>query len=109
MSELIELTPDLIELTPDLLDSIGKAIDSRKEKIAATYPELIAKCDYETRLAITADVFRKIVDHATEGGSFRYLIYERLGFGADAYLPLYDAGGMTISNEFTLTEAREEQ
>ncbi len=40
-----------------------------------------------------------IVNHAVEGGLSRYLIYDRLGFRPDAYVPLYSEGGMTISNE----------
>lgn len=64
--------------------------------------ELVEKCDYETKLAVTSWVMKNIVDHASEGGSFRYLIYTRLGFNLDAYVPLYSAGGMEISNEFDL-------
>lgn len=64
--------------------------------------------DAEARLWWTAQVFRSIVEHAREGGSFRQLIYGRLGFDVDAYAPLYLAGGMTISNEFILAEAGEE-
>ena len=44
---------------------------------------------------------RHIVEHADEGGSYRYLIYDRLGFGPDAYAPLCSSG-LTISNEFDL-------
>jgi hypothetical protein len=64
--------------------------------------EIFKECDYDTKLAVTAWVMENIVEHAKEGGSFRYLIYERLGFKSDAYVPLYDAGGMVISNEFDL-------
>jgi hypothetical protein len=60
--------------------------------------------DLETRLACAAHVIRKIVDHGKEGGTFRYLIYDRLGFGPEAYIPLYMAGGMHISNDFDLNE-----
>lgn len=63
---------------------------------------LVDNCDYETKLAITAWVFRNIVDHAKEGGSYRYLIYDRLDFGPDAYVTLFNAGGMDISNEFDI-------
>ena len=63
--------------------------------------EIVKKCDYDTKLAITQWVFKHIVDHAEDGGSYRYLIYERLGFSTDAYAPLLD-DGMTISNEFDL-------
>lgn len=64
--------------------------------------ELVERCDYDTRLAVTAWVIKNVVDNGTEGGSFRYFIYDRLGFGPDAYVPLYEAGGMTITNEFDL-------
>lgn len=66
--------------------------------------ELVEKCDYDTKLAVTAWVFQHIVEHAKEGGSFRYLIYDRLGFDIDSYIVLYEAGGMDISNEFDLTQ-----
>lgn len=68
------------------------------------YEDIVAKTDYETKLAVTAWVFRNIVEHAMHGGSFRHLIYERLRFNMDAYVPLYDAGGMVISNEFDLNQ-----
>lgn len=71
------------------------------------FPEmdkLVENCPYETKLAVTAWVFRNIVDHAQEGGSFRFLIYGRLGFDTDAYVPLYEAGGMEISNEFDMSQ-----
>jgi hypothetical protein len=64
--------------------------------------KLVEECPYETKLAVTAWVMKHIVEHAKEGGSYRYLIYERLGFSLDAYVPLYDAGGMEISNEFDM-------
>ena len=63
--------------------------------------ELVDKCDYDTKLAITAWVMKHIVEHARDGGSYRYLIYTRLGFDMDAYGALLD-DGMTISNEFDL-------
>jgi hypothetical protein len=95
-----------VELTPALMKTIGAAITERTADIASRYPALVEGCPYETRLAVAAWVFKAIVDHAQEGGSFRYLIYNRLGFQPDAYLPLYEAGGMTISNEFDLTKER---
>ena len=64
--------------------------------------DLVENCDYDTKLAVTAWVFKNIVEHAREGGSYRYLIYDRLGFDLDAYVPLFEAGGMEISNEFDI-------
>lgn len=91
-----------VQLTPELLEDIRQNLDERTKEIEEVYPKLVAECPYDTKLAIVAWVFEHIVAHAKEGGTFRYLIYDRLGFGLDAYVPLYYAGGMTISNEFTL-------
>lgn len=48
----------------------------------------------------TAWVFRKLRAHLVEGGTFRKLIYDRMGYDPEAYSPLYNAGGMDISNAF---------
>jgi hypothetical protein len=63
--------------------------------------EMADKCPSKLKLAVTRWVMKHIVDHAREGGSYRYLIYNRLGFGPEAYAPLCD-DGMTISNEFDI-------
>jgi hypothetical protein len=68
--------------------------------------KLVDECPYETRLAVTAQVFRSLCTHAREGGSFRFLIYDRLGFDSDAYSVLYLAGGMVISNDFILSNEK---
>lgn len=60
--------------------------------------EIVEKCPYETKLAITRWVFQNLSKHMDEGGSYRYLIYNRMGFEGNAYVPLYDAGGQEISN-----------
>jgi len=44
-------------------------------------------------------VFEKIVENADVKGSYRHLIYDCMGFGPEAYAPLYRAGGMFITNE----------
>ena len=100
-------TEGLTELTPELLERMRASMSERRADIAARYPALVENCPYETRLAVTAWVFKAICDHAKERGTFRYLIYDRLGFGHDAYMPLYLAGGMEISNEFSLTGPNE--
>ena len=51
------------------------------------------------KVAVVQWAMKHIVNHANEGGSYRYLIYSRLGFSPIAYAPLCD-DGMTISNEF---------
>lgn len=57
---------------------------------------------YEHRLAAAVHIFSEICEHARHTGSFRYLIYDRLGFDNNAYTDLYLAGGMDISNGFNL-------
>ena len=56
----------------------------------------------EHKLAVTQWVFKHLVEHAKEGGTYRYLIYDRLGFGPEAYAPLC-SDGITISNEFDIS------
>ena len=93
---------DTVTLTPELAQQIATDLRERTAEIEATYPKLVEECPYETRLAVAAWVMKAICEHAREGGTFRHLIYTRLGFGPDAYLPLYLAGGLEISNEFEL-------
>lgn len=63
------------------------------------FDDLVAKYDYQTKLDTAAWVISKIDEHGQDPGSFRGLIYGLLGFGPDAYVPLYEAGGMNITNE----------
>lgn len=79
-------------------EDIYEAFKKYDDKLA----KMVEECDYELKLAITQWVMKHIVDHARDGGTYRYLIYDRLGFDADAYGVLLD-DGMTISNEFDLT------
>ncbi len=68
------------------------------------------KTDNDVKLALTAYVFRQLTEHMKEGGSYRYLIYDRLGFGPEAYTALYVNGGMDLSNAFCdLREKGEEE
>jgi len=62
--------------------------------------ELREKRAQKDRLEIIAEVFAHLRAHLDEGGTFRYLIYDRLGLGPESYAELYGAGGMRISNAF---------
>ena len=42
-------------------------------------------------------VLSKVLQHIREGGTYRYLIYYRLGYGMEAYTYLLDEG-MSVSN-----------
>lgn len=61
------------------------------------------KTDEDTKLALTLYVMEQIWEHAKDGGSYRSLIYSRLGFSIKAYSYLYPVG-MNISNEFEVKE-----
>jgi hypothetical protein len=63
------------------------------------FDELVFKYDNQTKLDIAAWVISKIDNHGNNPGSFRHLIYTLMGFGPEAYVPLYEAGGMNITNE----------
>lgn len=97
----------VVELTSEVLAELRKALSARMKHIENNYPKLVEACPYEMRLAIAAWVIEKVVEQARDGGSFRYFIYELLGFNEDAYVPLYTAGGMTITNEFVISEPDE--
>lgn len=43
-------------------------------------------------------VFEMLLKNKQQGGSFRYLIYDLMGFSGAAYTPLYKAGGQEIVN-----------
>lgn len=92
-------------LTDDEWTKLQAHIAAQRDATEGELEELLANCPYDTRLAVTAWVFRQLCAHAREGGSFRHLIYDRLDFGLDAYATLYIAGGMSLSN--LLFDARE--
>jgi hypothetical protein len=47
----------------------------------------------------TAWVLKKLVEHLDNPGTYRFLIYDRMGYGKDAYTALFP-DGMTLSNAF---------
>lgn len=79
----------------------SQELDKLIQESNGNLDEMADKCPPRLKLAVTRWAMKHIVDHAREGGSYRYLIYNRLGFGPEAYVPLCD-GGMTISNEFDI-------
>jgi hypothetical protein len=81
----------------DTLEGLRQAFADHDAELA----KMANECDPDVKLAVTKWVMKHIVEHAREGGSYRYLIYDRLGFGPEAYAPLC-SDGLTISNEFDL-------
>lgn len=68
------------------------------KKANQVYDLLVEKYDVKTRMEVAAWVISKLQQHATDGGSFRTLVYERLGFDVDGYDPILEAGGMDVCN-----------
>jgi hypothetical protein len=90
-------------------DQYTERLQKAFEDIDTEYDDMVEWCDYVMKLAVTKWVMKHIVEHAREGGTYRYLIYDRLGFDPDAYAPLC-SDGLTISNYFdlnTVSAARE--
>lgn len=90
---------EILMVSDELRDKFERAMEEQQKY----FNDLVENCDPDTKLAITAWVMRHIVEHAKSGGTYRYLIYTRLGFGPEAYVPLCD-DGLTISNEFNLED-----
>ena len=87
---------------PDLLERLRKEYAEHDLHL----DKLVETCDTELKIAIVRWAMKHIVEHAKEGGSYRYLIYDRLDFGPEAYAPLC-GDGMTISNEFSIADMDE--
>ena len=43
-------------------------------------------------------VFKMLSENMREGGTFRKLIYDRMGFAKNSYQILYESGGMYLTN-----------
>ena len=78
-----------------------KEWQNKHDKIWKDLPE-------DVRLACADVIFRAIDQHAREGGTFRQLIYDRLGLTMDgAYAVLQCAGALELSDNYDLSEATE--
>jgi hypothetical protein len=91
---MTEEKKSLTEIVANLREVFKEANDE--------YAKMADECDNEIKIAVVKWAMKHIVEHAKEGGSYRYLIYNRLGFGPEAYAPLC-SDGITISNEFDFT------
>lgn len=98
-------TGPYVELTKPVIKQLEAGIRAHEERYTVEFPKLVDECPYETRLAVACATVKHICDHAREGGTYRYLIYERMGFGPDAYAPMQFAGALDVSNEFVLAQS----
>lgn len=91
----------------EFLDELRELGKSMSEDIRTWVKERVDASDYDTRLAIAAWTIQNVLEHAREGGSYRYLIYDRLGFGPDAYAVLQFHGALDVSNDFDYEKMEE--
>jgi hypothetical protein len=89
-----------------VLDGFSAKNEGIMESI--TYLELLQERSREqpeqVRTAVAADVLSALLSNAKEGGTFRYLVYDRLGFSREAYTALYLAGGATIADTYAMPD-----
>lgn len=86
-------------------------LEKHKEELLQKETQIEDNCkkvweelDYDKKLDILRYVGKILCEHAEEGGSYRYLIYDRLGLDMDSYVYLLDSF-MTISNEFSICKS----
>lgn len=87
-----------------IYDEFAASERAWKEK----HDKIWADMTEEQRLAAADVIFRAIDAHAREGGSMRYLIYDRLGLSSGSYRTMYCAGAMNVSNIYKLKSGGEE-
>jgi hypothetical protein len=85
------------------LSEVLKEIKTVCEKIKLNTDKQIEntweETDYDIKLYIAAYIFKQLEKHMYEGGSYRNLIYTKLGFSYDAYGVLQMNGAFNIHNE----------
>ena len=60
--------------------------------------EIAMALPIRTRLAVAAWTFDALRASWAQGGTYRYLVYEALGFGPASYALLMDAGALELHN-----------
>lgn len=83
-----------------VIEELGKVFREavkREQEMAEQYWNSLPE---DQRLLVAVYIFKKLHEHFMEGGSYRYLIYDRLGFSIEsgAYGSLQAAGALDIHN-----------
>lgn len=90
--------PNMVALTKEDIDAMREGLSQRLAEIDTRFPALIAEADPDLVAAVAAKVLGAVHEHLRQPGSFRFLIYDRIGLGTSAYMPLCLAGGLDVSN-----------
>lgn len=96
-NKLLEILNKEPELKPELQALLNKPSVFETPKTEDKNNKFLEGQERPT-LEQVAWVFSHLSDALHEGSSYRHIIYDRLGFGMEAYGVLYAAGGMAISN-----------
>ena len=88
----------------EFLDELRHSYAEFRDQEIKRQEQVVAEMDYNLKMDVVAWTMRKICEHARDGGTYRYLIYDRMGFQPDAYAVLMEAGGMEICNHFDLMD-----
>lgn len=78
--------------------NIGNALKEEARERYSLGCAIFEGMSAEDRLNVTCYIFSILSDHLVDGGTYRFLIYNRMGFSPAAYCPLQVAGGLDISN-----------
>jgi hypothetical protein len=79
----------------EYLDSLERCQAEYDSKSKEAFESL----DYDQRLMVAFHVFKQLYDNEfIDKGSYRHLIYTKLGFSTDAYAPFIDSGLMNVHN-----------
>jgi len=89
---------DKIERLKEIAKEASKAFKELEENMLKEGKEVWESLDYDKRLALMCYISKILHEHACEGGTYRYLIYEKFGFDLDAYVPLQLCGLLAIHN-----------
>lgn len=90
--------PDLVSVSKEDIEAMRASLAQRLADIDTSYPSLIGKADPDLVTAVAAKVLGAVHDHLRQPGSFRFLIYDRIGLTTSAYVPTCQAGGLDVSN-----------
>lgn len=102
----MERTKNMSDISDDLLLNLKAEIDAAYKRGRADERKIFPQnvCGRPTVEQVRW-MFDRLFDHMLLGGSFRYLIYNRMGLTRKDYETLLNAGGLLISN--ALNEARD--
>ena len=83
----------------DVVEKIRKEYERLEKEYISKGENVFKNLDYDDRLALMAYITRVLYNHMKEGGTYRYLIYDRLEFDMDSYAVLQLAGLLDVHNK----------